>query len=342
MRGVLSIIKAKHLGLIAISLWFLSVAPTLAMAAWAVDPLIPGTTTIKKSDITEIMTAINTKCASIPGCVPINWSPEMDDLASSTTLIRAAHINKLRAAVQYLYDLKSLGLIPPSDVVVGAPIRASDIITIRSAVDAVPTLCGNGVLNAGEQCDDGNTNPGDGCSATCTCEYSAWTDDSCGAGSCNASEMRQTRTSLSAQCTNVNQCVASGSCGGGGGPVCSDRPTPNPSCSCVGTETCWGGTWQFSLDTSGTGCTTNSCPGGSGSGCSAPTECVGQINGNCTEIGSACPVADGSPCIVGNGSYSMSSCNCCECLVKDTPSNDAGQCCSLALDCGGGGTCRCT
>ena len=30
--------------------------------------------------------------------------------------------------------------------------------------------CGNGAVEAGEQCDDGNTRPGDGCSATCTTE----------------------------------------------------------------------------------------------------------------------------------------------------------------------------
>jgi cysteine-rich repeat protein len=34
----------------------------------------------------------------------------------------------------------------------------------------VETLCGNGVLNGGEQCDDGNSVAGDGCSPTCTLE----------------------------------------------------------------------------------------------------------------------------------------------------------------------------
>ncbi len=36
--------------------------------------------------------------------------------------------------------------------------------------DLSPILCGNGVLNAPEQCDDGNTSNGDGCSAQCTLE----------------------------------------------------------------------------------------------------------------------------------------------------------------------------
>jgi cysteine-rich repeat protein len=33
-----------------------------------------------------------------------------------------------------------------------------------------PGVCGNGVIDAGEECDDGNTSDGDGCSATCTSE----------------------------------------------------------------------------------------------------------------------------------------------------------------------------
>ena len=32
------------------------------------------------------------------------------------------------------------------------------------------SLCGNSVLDSGEECDDGNTNSGDGCSSTCTIE----------------------------------------------------------------------------------------------------------------------------------------------------------------------------
>ena len=30
--------------------------------------------------------------------------------------------------------------------------------------------CGNGIVDIGEQCDDGNTNDGDGCSADCLIE----------------------------------------------------------------------------------------------------------------------------------------------------------------------------
>jgi cysteine-rich repeat protein len=37
-------------------------------------------------------------------------------------------------------------------------------------VELVEGVCGDGTLNAGEECDDGNTDDGDGCSATCTTE----------------------------------------------------------------------------------------------------------------------------------------------------------------------------
>jgi cysteine-rich repeat protein len=32
------------------------------------------------------------------------------------------------------------------------------------------TMCGDGIVDSGEQCDDGNTTPGDGCSASCQTE----------------------------------------------------------------------------------------------------------------------------------------------------------------------------
>ena len=44
-------------------------------------------------------------------------------------------------------------------------VRVYDVVSLA----CVPN-CGNGVLNGAEACDDGNTTPGDGCSATCTIE----------------------------------------------------------------------------------------------------------------------------------------------------------------------------
>lgn len=40
-----------------------------------------------------------------------------------------------------------------------------------SAICTVEPVCGDGILQAGEQCDDGNTFDGDGCSANCSFEF---------------------------------------------------------------------------------------------------------------------------------------------------------------------------
>lgn len=43
-------------------------------------------------------------------------------------------------------------------------------VAVEKDAPAAPAVCGNGMLEMGEACDDGNTVPGDGCSATCTIE----------------------------------------------------------------------------------------------------------------------------------------------------------------------------
>ncbi len=57
-------------------------------------------------------------------------------------------------------------------------------------------VCGDGTLDAGEECDDGNTSSGDGCSATCVSEMEAPVSALCSAES----------TEMCAQCT-CGQCA---------------------------------------------------------------------------------------------------------------------------------------
>ena len=41
------------------------------------------------------------------------------------------------------------------------------VTSLATAAPALAATCGNGIVTAGEECDDGNTVDGDGCSATC-------------------------------------------------------------------------------------------------------------------------------------------------------------------------------
>jgi cysteine-rich repeat protein len=55
--------------------------------------------------------------------------------------------------------------------------------------NVIVSTCGDGTINPGEQCDDGNTVSGDGCSSTCTMECTAATVDSSNRVSVNASSL---------------------------------------------------------------------------------------------------------------------------------------------------------
>ena len=61
-------------------------------------------------------------------------------------------------------------LDPSSDVDAGMTSPADAGIANDAPCDAA-SLCGNGVVDPGEQCDDGSANgtPGDTCTATCQC-----------------------------------------------------------------------------------------------------------------------------------------------------------------------------
>jgi cysteine-rich repeat protein len=70
-------------------------------------------------------------------------------------------------------SIDSSVLVPAKDTTADATIAAALGVTtaqISAAETQVTVVCGNGALNPGEQCDDGNLMSGDGCSATCQLE----------------------------------------------------------------------------------------------------------------------------------------------------------------------------
>lgn len=118
--------------------------------------------------------------------------------------------------------------------------------TSHNDVDIVDgPLCGNGLTESskGEECDDGNTDNGDGCSSLCATEGGTGTDGddedpdppTCSYGSCSASDSSETKC-------DGNQ-ISTRTCSGGcwsawttsncdGGEVCSDA-------KCVSCDTFW-------------------------------------------------------------------------------------------------------
>jgi cysteine-rich repeat protein len=87
--------------------------------------------------------------------------------------------------------------------------------------------CGNGMLNAGEQCDLGTANNGTGKGCTATCQFECTTaPDSCAAADTNA-------------CDGTMKCtVATGLGGTGTGQKCVNGAVPAACATCGGTNVC--------------------------------------------------------------------------------------------------------
>jgi cysteine-rich repeat protein len=125
-------------------------------------------------------------------------------------------------------------------------------------------LCGDGAVDAGESCDDGNGRDGDGCSAVCTVEPCF----AC-AGAPSACVPVD-----GAACDDGNPCTGDGSCEGGHcvpGVAVSDGAACDDGDACTSGDRCVSGTCRGSEPLACEACTT----------CDRRFGCVGVVRDDC-------------------------------------------------------------
>lgn len=249
-----------------------------------------------------------------------------DDVPSSSTFPPTEEVSAVEPSGSFT---------PLGDAALSTDDAASDAPTIDCDADPgaclPPAVCGDGKAGLGESCDDGNVNPGDGCSETCQIEGPYW---ACAFGSA---------------CVDVRDCNAlteAGLADGGDGgcapppkvPVCGDgiidpgeacddgNVTPNDGCSldCTAIEATWAcpipGQPCVTTMVCGDGAVTGTeqCDDGntnSGDGCSAA----------CTiEPGWVCPVANVACNAAGCGDGFIAGAEECD----DNNANDNDGCSS--------------
>ena len=186
-----------------------------------------------------------------------------------------------------------------------------DSFELPNACEAV-NQCGNGTVEAGELCDDGNNTSLDGCSNNClyetggTCLLNTDCVGTCigffcaptagAGGACDGND--------NDDCTGALGCNAVGTCGGDGavcsanencvntciGSVCAPTGTLGGSCDAGDSADCTG---VFDCDAAGI------C-GGDGAVCSANGDCVNTcIDAACApraSVGGSCDAGDGGDC----------------------------------------------
>ena len=165
-----------------------------------------------------------------------------------------------------------------------------------------PSMCGDGILSGSEECDDGNQNSGDGCSATCTVEP-AYMDpcdglDNDGDGEVDEGHVPTTCGVTGGDCVaGMTACVAgSVTCVGEVGPtaeVCDGRDNDcdaiidenaSPTCSTPNaTAACVFGLCMIGNCNAGWG----DCDGDSVNGCEA--DLASSLN-HCGSCGTECPM----------------------------------------------------
>ena len=155
--------------------------------------------------------------------------------AAEAALLLQADAGLTPAQIRTLMKTHGPAVVNPDN---GLSFTRTDVAAALAAILPAP-ICGNGVVEVGEQCDDGNTSAGDCCGATCSFEALG---SPCEDG--NA-------------CTQGDTCNGSGACLAGAPLVCDDGLFCNGLETCSPAAGCVAGTPPAQDD--GIACTVDHC-----------------------------------------------------------------------------------
>ncbi len=174
-------------------------------------------------------------------------------------------------------------------------------VTPGEVVCVPAPVCGDDLIDPGEECDDGNTTDGDCCSSACTLETGACDDgaactvgETCQAGTCTGGAAPDCSGTGDA-CNADSTCDAlglEGNCDTPGDPVnegitCDDGDACNVGEACA-SGSCTGGSAP-DCSTSGDQCSDASCdPGGADGNCDTLTPTAGLVEVPCNGIDDDC------------------------------------------------------
>ena len=205
----------------------------------------------------------------------------------------------------------------------------NDLLVEPRGADVVgPGLCGNGVLDPGEGCDDGNERDGDCCSAVCQLESSG--------SSCDLDA-----------CTTGGTCDGAGTCSGATPVVCDDGLFCNGAESCDPALGCQAGAPPLIDD--GVTCTDDSCDEANDVVVNAPNSGLCDNGLFCDGSETCDPVLDcqaGAPPTIDDGvACTVDSCDEAADVVVNAPNDglcdngffcDGSETCDPTLDCQAG------